>query len=91
MNDIVDRPPHYTQGSIECIDAIESALGREGFIAFLRGQVIKYQWRMMGKSDPAIDNAKSIWYANKLKAVLSTDDKTPGELLIDFRDGRKGV
>lgn len=91
MNDMVDHPPHYTQGSIECIDAIESALGREGFIAFLRGQVIKYQWRMMGKSNPAIDNAKSIWYANKLKAILSTDDKTPGELLRALRDSQKEV
>lgn len=72
--DNVNHPLHYTQGEIECIDAIESALGREGFIAFLRGQVIKYQWRLMSKLDPSQDNEKSIWYAKKLGEVLAEDD-----------------
>ena len=40
MTDPVNHPAHYTQGSVECIDAIESALGPDGFVAFLRGQVI---------------------------------------------------
>ena len=40
--DQVNHPSHYTQGPIECIDAIASALGHEAFVQFLRGQVIKY-------------------------------------------------
>lgn len=72
IHDPVDNPAHYTSADngIECIDAIEAALGREQFIGFLRGQVIKYQWRM-GKKDNAMqDNDKSIWYANKLAEIM---------------------
>ena len=40
-------------------------------IGFLRGQVIKYQWRL-GKKDSSVqDNQKAIWYANKLNEVLN--------------------
>ena len=68
--DMVHNPPHYTQGGVECIDAIEAALGREGFIAFLRGQVIKYQWRL-GHKGPALEDAeKSNWYGTRLAATL---------------------
>lgn len=64
--DMVNRPPHYTQGEVECIDAIKSALGPEGFVAFLRGQVLKYTWRMMHKGD-ALENAqKGDWYNQRL-------------------------
>ncbi len=69
MTDAVNHPPHYTQGAVECIDAIEAALGREGFIAFLRGQVIKYQWRLGHKGDAAEDAAKAHWYSQKLQSV----------------------
>ncbi len=70
QSDPVNRPSHYTQGNIEAIDAIESALGREGFIAFLRGQVIKYQWRLTHKGNPAQDAAKAKWYGDRLAALL---------------------
>lgn len=68
--DPVSHPAHYTQGNVECIDAIESALGRDGFIAFLRGQVLKYQWRLGHKDDPAQDAAKAHWYSGRLQKVL---------------------
>jgi Protein of unknwon function (DUF3310) len=45
MKEQVSHPAHYNQGDVECIDAIRSALGREGYIAWLRGTIIKYQWR----------------------------------------------
>ena len=69
--DVIDKPAHYTQGAIECIDAIEAALGREGFVAFLRGQVIKYNWRLGHKDAASQDAGKAAWYAAKLVAVLS--------------------
>lgn len=71
MNNAVHHPAHYTSGKVECIDAIEAALGRDGFIAFLRGQVIKYNWRLGLKDAPAQDAAKAVWYADKLVEVLS--------------------
>lgn len=43
-------PSHYTQGSIECIDAIYSALGHEGFRAYCKGNVLKYIWREQFKN-----------------------------------------
>lgn len=67
MPDMVNHPPHYTQGGIECIDAIEAALGPYGFRAFLRGQVLKYLWRVGLKGDAAEDLAKAAWYLNRLQ------------------------
>lgn len=63
--DLVEHPPHYNQGSVECIDAIEAALGPEGFQAFCRGQVLKYAWRAEHKGHPEQDLQKAIWYANR--------------------------
>lgn len=74
MADQVDHPPHYNQGSIECIDAIEAALGREQFIGFLRGQVLKYQWRLGRKDAAAQDAAKAHWYSGRLVDVLGKSD-----------------
>jgi len=63
--DMVNQPPHYTQGDIECIDAIRAALGPEGFAAFCRGNAIKYNWRMSHKNGLE-DIAKARWYMSKL-------------------------
>lgn len=73
QTDMVNHPPHYaeTDNGVECIDAIRAALGREQFIGFLRGQVIKYQWRLGKKADSVEDNRKAIWYATKLDEVLN--------------------
>jgi Protein of unknwon function (DUF3310) len=68
--DLVNHPPHYTQGAVECIDALEAALGREGFVSFLRGQVIKYQWRLGLKGDALEDARKAAWYGARLVATL---------------------
>lgn len=38
-------PAHYQQGSIECIDAIRSALGASGFCDYCQGNISKYIWR----------------------------------------------
>ncbi len=70
MSDQVNHPAHYTQGGIECIDAIESALGPDQFIGFLRGQVIKYQWRLGRKDASAQEAAKANWYGKRLEEYL---------------------
>ena len=73
--DMVNHPPHYadSDNGIECIDAIRAALGRGQFIGFLRGQVLKYQWRLGKKDDAVEDNNKAIWYAQKLAEVLAEE------------------
>ncbi len=73
-HDPVNHPAHYTQGSVECIDAIESALALTGFIAFLRGQVLKYAWRVGAKGDPLEDAKKGAWYQARLVHALAKVD-----------------
>jgi len=63
--DMVNHPPHYTSGDIECIDAIRAALGYEGFQAFCRGNVIKYNWRC-DKKGGVEDISKARWYLEKM-------------------------
>ncbi|MFZ9569836.1 MAG: DUF3310 domain-containing protein [Vulcanococcus sp.] len=63
--DMVSHPPHYNQGGVECIDAIEAALGKEGFKAYIRGNVMKYLWRSEHKNGTE-DLAKAAWYLNRL-------------------------
>lgn len=70
FNDPVNHPSHYASGQIECIDAIAAALGRDGFIAFLQGQAMKYSWRLDKKGHAIEDARKAQWYLNKLVEVL---------------------
>jgi len=69
--DQVNHPSHYTQGPVECIDAIASALGHGAFVDFLRAQVIKYMWRLGHKGDALEDAKKGTWYASRLVAELA--------------------
>jgi hypothetical protein len=62
--DAVNHPPHYTAGEIECIDAIRAALGRDGFIAYCRGNAIKYLWRCEHKGGTE-DLRKAAWYLGR--------------------------
>ena len=69
--DMVNQPPHYTHGDIECIDAIRAALGPEGFAFFCRGNVIKYNWRCDHKGGLQ-DVEKAGWYLDKLIDTIRT-------------------
>ena len=53
---------HYKQGDIECIDALRSALGPEGFRGFCAGNVIKYCWRYKNKQSAESDLQKAKAY-----------------------------
>jgi hypothetical protein len=67
VNDPVNKPAHYTQGSVECIDAIEAACeGLDGTEGFLVGQVLKYVWRWKHKNG-AEDLDKAHWYLERLR------------------------
>ena len=63
---MVNHPPHYTQGSIECIDAIKAATeGLDGFEGYCTGNAIKYLWRWKHKNGVE-DLKKAHWYIKKL-------------------------
>ena len=70
-HDPVNQPAHYTQGKVECIDAIESALSPEEFMGFLRGQVLKYTWRCRLKSSSLEDLRKAAWYNDRLQLFIA--------------------
>lgn len=69
--DMVNKPPHYqTDNGIECIDAIRAALGLDGFIAYCRGNAIKYGWRAGKKDEAAQDLRKAAWYLERAAQEL---------------------
>lgn len=67
MVDNVNKPPHYNQAGIECIDAIEAATGN-GFEYYLQGNIMKYLWRYRYKNKTE-DLRKARWYLDKLIEV----------------------
>lgn len=70
--DNVDHPSHYTQGKIECIDALESAtIGKSGIEAVCVANVIKYLWRYEEKNGLE-DVKKAQWYLERLVASMGS-------------------
>lgn len=76
MNNNIVKVSHYNQGSVECIDGIESALTREEYIGFLKGQILKYTWRSGHKGLAVEDQQKAQYYNQRLIAVLD-EGKNP--------------
>lgn len=76
-HDPVNHPSHYTQGNIECIDAMKAAYGKESVMHFCKCNAFKYQWRF-DKKNGEEDIKKAQWYQNKfleLKRELKHDTK----------------
>ena len=64
--DVVNHPPHYASGKIECIDAIDVAVdGLTPQEAVCSGNVIKYVWRFKRKNGKQ-DLLKAQWYLQRL-------------------------
>lgn len=78
MSSNVNSPAHYTGGSIETIDAIESALTPEEFRGYLKGNVFKYMWRerLKGQTESVM---KAEWYAKRL---IEFDKKYPAQMSL---------
>lgn len=68
--DMVNHPKHYTQGGIECIDALKAAtVGKRGIEAVCVANVIKYLWRFEEKNGIE-DVRKAKWYIERLLKEL---------------------
>lgn len=64
--DNVNHPSHYTQGGIECIDAIKAAtVGKEPMEAVCVANIVKYLWRYEEKNGLE-DVKKARWYLERL-------------------------
>ena len=62
---MVNSPAHYSQGNIECIDAMISAYGVEEVRTFCKINAFKYLWRLGRKDDEIQEIGKISWYLNK--------------------------
>lgn len=66
--DMVNRPPHYNKGKVECIDALEAATcDLKGIEAICTANAIKYLWRWRQKN--GIEDLK------KSKVVYQSSDR----------------
>jgi hypothetical protein len=68
--DMVNHPPHYTQGGIEMLDYIRAKFPPEQYIGFLRGNIEKYNTRIGLKDDSVQEAAKIEFYAKELHRFL---------------------
>ena len=64
----VTYPSHYTQGKVQCIEAMESAFGKEAVAIWAKLNAFKYIWRAEHKNGME-DIDKAIWYLNKFKEL----------------------
>ena len=58
----IERPSHYTQGDVECIDAMVSAFGEEAVKDYCRINAFKYVWRIKSKDSVESNTLKAIWF-----------------------------
>lgn len=72
----VTHPSHYTQGGVECIDAIRAATG-DGFQGYCQGNILKYVWRYRDKGGVE-DLEKARVYLDWLIKSLSKPPKKFG-------------
>ena len=64
--DEITKPKHYTQGKVECLDAIDSMLEESSRSDFYRSQIVKYMWWFRDKGDPLKDAQKAQFYLGRL-------------------------
>lgn len=84
--DNVNHPSHYTQGKVECIDAIESAtVELTGIQAVCTANAIKYLWRWKQKNGVE-DLKKARFYLDKLIEKVENEQNSLEKLIcIDTR------
>ena len=73
MANMVNKPAHYNQERVECMDARESAING-GCEYYLQGVVIKYLRRYRYKGKPVEDLRKAEWYLQKLIEIKMRED-----------------
>ena len=74
MNEQVNHPSHYQGNGIECIDAMLAAFGTTEVISFCKLNAFKYIWRSLQKGNFKQDIDKALWYLNKTKELINTNN-----------------
>jgi hypothetical protein len=62
----VDRPSHYNQGDIECLDAMVAAFGEDAVRTYARVNAFKYLWRSEYKGGDE-DLRKAVFYLRRAR------------------------
>lgn len=70
--DPVNHPSHYTQGGIDCIDAMVAAFGKKTVEDFCLCNAFKYVWRTR-KKNGLEDCKKAQWYLNKYVEMVENE------------------
>lgn len=80
QTDMVNQPPHYTSGGIECADALDAMVSAypDTVAAALAWQVGKYIWRHPLKWNPKEDLKKARWYLDRLIAHYESKEAEHG-------------
>jgi len=88
----VNSPKHYTQGDIECIDAMVAAKGLDSVITYCELVAFKYLWRCREKGEYDQDLAKAEWYLKKaIQLRLSDVRKQPTSVNSEDFVGVKNI
>ena len=66
ITDMVNHPPHYTEGGIETLDVIKAKMTKTGYEGYLLGNVLKYILRCEYKDKRKEDILKAQFYLNEL-------------------------
>ena len=72
LTDMVNHPPHYTKGGIECLDAIRASMTDDEYKGYLKGNIIKYLWRYEWKNGLE-DLKKAQFYQNRLIEIVQAE------------------
>ena len=82
MTDSVNRPAHYNQGDVECIDALRSMLTPDEFRAHCKACAQGYIWREKLKNGDE-DLQKAVWY---LRMAMGNDPRKTEERIAQLQD-----
>ena len=75
IKDNANHPNHYTQGGVECIEALKAATSNlKGIEAICTANAIKYLWRWKDKNGIE-DLNKAKWYIDRLIREIEDDNK----------------
>ena len=76
MSDNIN-PDHYkNQTSLECIEAMQIAFGREAVLHFCFCYAFKYIWRWKNKNGTE-DLDKAQWYIHRAFDLINDDETSP--------------
>ena len=83
LDDKVNHPAHYTQGAVECIEAIKASMTASEFRGYLKGNAMKYMWRYQHKGGVE-DLKKARWYLDRLIEDFESINKHVKDRFGDF-------